>query len=418
MDVTSKIRTTPAQRGSYWLTPLRVKIYCAVAIFISFGWLIKLGIHYYVLHDVPMLFFASDFAVFWSAARVAFEHGGAAVFSHDLMRAVEMSVRPYGDYSPWPYPPTFLLVVFPLGFLPFNLALTAFFTFGAAAYVAFIRRIAKPFDAIAFLPIVAFPGLFFVVLYGQNSLITAALCAAALMFLPHRPVLAGAFIALLGIKPQLGILVPLVLISGCHWRALASAIAFSLLFWGAAILAFGTETLFAFYRAASAFQSVWVAGNANMWPLMPTVYGVLRICGVSYITAYALHVTAALFVVSGVTWFWSRPARYTLKAAAFVCGTLFIQPYMGFYDLVWLAIVIAFLAVDMHEHGARPAEHALLVVTWLMPLQAFAALRFPMVLQWTPAVLIMLLAVIIRRYLRTTGQASVACRQQASQTRC
>lgn len=410
MNVTSKVRTTPAQGGVYWLTPLRVKIYCALAIFISLGWLIKLGIHYYVLHDAPMLFFASDFAVFWSAARVAFEHGGAAVFSPDLMHTVEMSVRSHDDYSPWPYPPTFLLVIFPLGFLPFNLALTAFFTFSAAAYVAFIRRIAEPFDAIAFLPIVAFPGLFFVVLYGQNSLITAAFCAAALMFLPHRPVLAGAFIALLGIKPQLGILVPLFLICGRHWRALASAVAFSLLFWGGAILAFGTETLFAFYRAASAFHDAWVAGNANMWPLMPTVYGVLRICGVSSVTAYALHVMAALFVVGGVTWFWSRPARYTLKAAAFVCGTLFIQPYMGFYDLAWLAIVIAFLAVDMREHGARPAEHTLLVVTWLMPLQAFAALRFPAVLQWTPAVLILLLAIILGRHLRAAGQTSVARR--------
>ncbi|MEN3967599.1 glycosyltransferase family 87 protein, partial [Mammaliicoccus sciuri] len=77
------------------------------------------------------------------------------------------------------------------------------------------------------IPALAFPGVWVTLVTGQNSLFTAAAAGAALVLLRRSPVAAGACIAMLCIKPQLGILFPLYLLCERQWRTLASAAFFS-----------------------------------------------------------------------------------------------------------------------------------------------------------------------------------------------
>jgi hypothetical protein len=65
-----------------------------------------------------------------------------------------------------------------------------------------------------------------------------------------------------------------------------------------------------------------------------------------------------------------------------------------FFDLAWLALPIAFLAVDMNKKGSLRCEIALLIAAWFMPAQALAARWFPFVGQWPPAVLLVVLVVL------------------------
>jgi hypothetical protein len=145
--------------------------------------------------------FGIDFSVYWSAAAVALTHGPAAVFNQDLMMAVESTVRSgklfAGTSGPWLYPPTFLLFLLPLGLVSLNVALAAFSFVGAAAYLRSIWGIVHRAGALALVPVVAFPGFWLALCYGQNSLLTAAMAAAALVLLPTRPILAGVFVGLL-----------------------------------------------------------------------------------------------------------------------------------------------------------------------------------------------------------------------------
>ncbi|WP_245001880.1 hypothetical protein [Cupriavidus pinatubonensis] len=64
--------------------------------------------HFYILkdHSSPMVGF--DFGVFWSAARVAMEHGAAAVFSPQWMLPVEAALG-LDTYAAWPTLPHFCL---------------------------------------------------------------------------------------------------------------------------------------------------------------------------------------------------------------------------------------------------------------------------------------------------------------------
>src|SRR5258706_16321345 len=71
----------------------------------------------------------------------------------------------------------------------------------------------------ALLLALAAPAVFVNAVRGQNGTWTAALCGGGLSLLERRPLLAGGLLGLLIYKPQLGLLIPVALLAGRHWRA-------------------------------------------------------------------------------------------------------------------------------------------------------------------------------------------------------
>ncbi len=67
------------------------------------------------------------------------------------------------------------------------------------------------------------PAAVLCVISGQSSLITAAMLVTIFAWLDRRPVAAGILIGLLTLKPQLGVLFPIMLIASGRWRVFASA---------------------------------------------------------------------------------------------------------------------------------------------------------------------------------------------------
>jgi hypothetical protein len=375
---------------------------CSVVVFaIELSFASSLAWSTFTRSGPPQAGFGIDFSVYWSAAAVALMHGPAAVFDQDLMMAFERTVRSgelfAGTSGPWLYPPTFLIFLLPLGLVPLNLALTAFSLVGTTAYLRSMWAIVRGAGPLPLLPVAAFPGFWVALCYGQNSLLTAAAAAAALVLLPTRPLLAGIFIGLLSVKPQLGLVFPLALICARQWRCFASAAAWSLLLWCVSAVALGTDMLPAWMHTVSWFKHTWIEHNPEIWRGMPTIYAAARRAGASAQWAYGLQAAVAAPACAVTAWLWRGAARHELKAAALCCCTLLVQPYLLYYDLAWLAVPIAFLAVDLYRHRARPFEWGLLVVAWTMPLQSVAATMIQGVEHWTPAVLMLLLGVIVHR---------------------
>ncbi|RDU98594.1 glycosyltransferase family 87 protein [Trinickia dinghuensis] len=354
----------------------------------------------------PQAGFGIDFSVYWSAATVALTHGPAAVFDQDLMMTVERTVRSgklfAGTSGPWLYPPTFLIFLLPLGVMRLYTALTVFSLVGITAYLRSMWGIVRGAGPLAFIPVAAFPGLWLALCYGQNSLLTAAVAAAALALMPTRPLLAGIFIGLLSVKPQLGLVFPLALICSRQWRCFAAAAVCSALLWGVSAAVLGGEMLPAWLHTASWFRHTWIEHNPAIWRGMPTIYASARRAGASVKLGYLLQALVAVPACAVTAWLWSGAARHQLKAAALCCCTLLVQPYLLYYDLAWLAIPIAFIAVDLYRHRARPFEWLLLVVAWVMPLQSVAATMIEGVGHWTPSVLVLLLSLIVYRHKQKT----------------
>ena len=66
--------------------------------------------------------------------------------------------------------------------------------------------------------------------------------------------------------------------------------------------------------------------------------------------AYAVQSALALMLAASLAWLWRSNAAFELKAAALASASLLATPYVLDYDLVVLAVAIAFFA----RHGLRP----------------------------------------------------------------
>lgn len=385
----------------------RLTVYAVVGLVLQVLALVIWGIRFYVLKDwtAPMLGY--DFSVFWSAARVALEHNAAAVFSAQWMQPMEESLRHQVGYSPWPYPPTFLLAVVLFGLLPFGVALVLYFVLGLSAYGAMLARISHNVER-AWLPwLAAFPGVPVALGLGQNSLLTVSAAGAALALLETNAGFAGMCIAILVIKPQFGVLFPLALVCGRQWKALVVAGLCTLAFAGGSVAVFGVEAWRAFAAYLPEFSRIAVEqGGREMWLGMPTVFAISRSLGLSVSAAYVVHGLVAAPAVTVMIFLWAKRARFELRATAFVVATLLMQPYIMFYDLVWLILPIVFLMRDARVQALNRLEWVLLAAVWLAPVQGVLAAYVGHYLQVLPAVLVALLAIVMQRHFASTAAST------------
>jgi hypothetical protein len=106
------------------------------------------------------------------------------------------------------------------------------------------------------------------------------------------------------------------------------------------------------------------------WHKIQSVFSWVRMWGGGVTAAYAVQGAVSLAVAVALAWLWRTSARFALKAAALLIGTLLATPYSLDYDLMLLAPAIAFLAADGLRRGFVPWEKTLLAALWLMPLIA------------------------------------------------
>jgi Glycosyltransferase family 87 len=328
-------------------------------------------------HEAKAPMVGWDFVVFWSAARVALEHGAAMVFSPELLRAMEASVTNWVDVAPWPYPPTFLLAVIPIGWLSFLTALAVFSAVGFTLYALMLARIGRGLDRIHFLFAAAFPGVGVALAAGQNSLITVAAAGGALALLRSNAMLAGACIAALAIKPQFAVLFPLALLCGRQWKAFAAAAVCALSFVAVATFVLGRQAWITFATHLPVFNYLFVENGVHHWAGMPTVFAAARVAGGGSITAaYAAQALVAIPTVAATAYLWLKDARFELRASALIISTLLVQPYFMYYDLAWLAIPIVFLMRDAKVAKLSRLEWVLIGAAWLLPVEVFFVVTF------------------------------------------
>jgi hypothetical protein len=83
--------------------------------------------------------------------------------------------------------------------------------------------------------------------------------------------------------------------------------------------------------------------------------------------AYAAQGALALSLAISIVWLWRSQAAFELKAAALAIASLLATPYMLDYDMVVLAIAIAFLVRHGLKRGFAGYEISLLALAWAAP---------------------------------------------------
>jgi Glycosyltransferase family 87 len=113
----------------------------------------------------------------------------------------------------------------------------------------------------ALVPVLAFPAVFWTLGLGQNAFLTAALFGAGTLYIDRRPITAGLLFGTLCYEPHFGLLIPVALAAGGHWRAFAAAFAAPAALCSSSMMLFGWATWSDFFTAAAASHATYESGR-------------------------------------------------------------------------------------------------------------------------------------------------------------
>ena len=348
-------------RDADWLDGRRVRGYAVIVGIASLGLLIVSWIE-------AMGPQGSDFLAFWGAGRAVLEGVPHAAYDLAWQERVQTSAGFDGWYA-FVNPPPFLFLAAPFAALPYPAAWIAWvvLTYAAWAWVS-----VRAFPRLWPLALV-FPGALIAAGHGQNGFVTGALLVGGVALLDRRPLVAGALLGALIVKPHLALLVPFWLAAGGRWRAFvaaaSSAVGLLVLSW----LAFGTTTMVGYVNSWEASAAIMRSADADFLLRMTTPYSQLRLYGGETL-ATAVAVLLALAMIALVVRGWRRFGQDGMATGALMlAATALASPYLFNYDLPFLVLPILWLVSQALQKGFRPWEKTLLVGLWLAPYATRAA---------------------------------------------
>ena len=299
----------------------------------------------------------SDFVNVWAAGRLALAGHAAAAYdwpTHKLMEETAVG-HAFDGYFGWHYPPTFLFVAAVLSLLPYAAAyaLWAFATFpGLSRRDPRHHRRPRGLSARRRLP------------GGAAQFHRRAERISDRE--PHRRRAGSA-----GRKPDrlpafCSGFSPTSRISGSCFRSRSRPAAIGapssprrsspILMAAASWLAFGSEAWLAFLGNIGHTSQAFLSEGWADWSKLQTAFGLTRTLGGSETLAWIVQAAVSLLAAVSVAIVWRSKAAYDLKAAALGVGVLLATPYLYTYDLVVLAVPIAFLLRLANARGYLPKD--------------------------------------------------------------
>ncbi len=296
----------------------------------------------------------NDFVTIWAAGKMALAGHAAQAYDWAQLKPLDESiVGPVSGYLVWPYPPTFLLAAAVLALLPY---VTAFFVwvFGTfIAYLAIIRAIIG--DRVGYFLAAGFPAVIANALVGQTAFLSAALIGGALVWMDTQPIWSGVLLGLLTYKPHLGLLFPIALAVSGRWRVFVTAGIVAALMAAVSWAVFGSESWVAF---ASGISHSLASDGAADWGKMQTASGLVRALGGGDALAWTTQIGVTVIAAAAIAVIWRSSVAYEIKAAALGVAALLAAPHLLTYDLVILAVPLAFLFRLGRAHGFHQYELA------------------------------------------------------------
>lgn len=339
-----------------------------------------------------------DFLNTWMGGRSVFGDGPAAWFDLRVYNATlrDMLGTNYQELY-WSYPPHLLLFIWPFGVMPYLPAYIAWCAIGIALYLL-ASSAAIPRERLTFLAIA--PSVGVCAFFGQNGFYTAALLIGGLLSLDRRPVLAGVLFGILTIKPQIGLLLPVVLLLERRWLTIASAVATAAALVVVTAMLFGWSIWIEFWQKVVP-QQQWLTehGGGPLFAMVSSVFFGMRLVGLPLGIDWAVQWFASALTLGALAWtYWTRrdPA---LSLAFFVTATFLFTPYILNYDMVVLGFVVALL---LGRADNTTGDRWLLLAVWWLPVTMMLASigKIPL----APIVLIAFAARLVWRLARNDGR--------------
>jgi alpha-1,2-mannosyltransferase len=307
----------------------------------------------------------SDFSSFWTASKFVLAGNAADAYQPIQHHAAQTLL--FGkevDYFAWFYPPTALLIVAPLGLLPYLPSLFLWLAVTGAAYVAailtFIPRTA------AIVPIVGFPAALLNISHGQNAFLSTTIVGAGLLMSEDRPALSGFILGFLCYKPQFAPMLVIIVLATLNWEmalgatlsVVAQAVTVNLLF--------GSDIWTHFQSIIPLTRAALEQGMVGFGKMQST-FSAVRLFGGGISLAYSAQAAVTIATASLLWMIWRGEASLQLRAGATGAAMLLSTPFVLDYDLVLLALPIAALTAEGLKTGFKPYEKSVLATAWILP---------------------------------------------------
>jgi hypothetical protein len=329
-----------------------------------------IGLVFYLLSLDAQNGFGGDFICFWRAGQRAHAGDFAAIYDPAGWRRALQTGAPKLTW--FVYPPFSLFGLQFLGRLPYAAAVTWWSLVPLPFYVGLVLALARRSDAasrslrprqgaglgwLGALTLVAMTSAFLAanLLCGQTGTILAVFLLAAAYFWPDRPLVAGVFIGLMAVKPQLGLLIPFALVGAGQWRAIVSATVTVATLVIASLAVTGAGLWTDYLRMTQIFGHFIGLGHGQFDGLAIGPYVSLLAAGVPITAATAVQAIVTLAVIVGIVVVFlprtdaepggPRQIRLDLQLGILAAGSLLATPYALSYDTPRLALAVIPLLV-------------------------------------------------------------------------
>jgi hypothetical protein len=295
--------------------------------------------------DATSLVVGRDFLNFWMYGREAWLAEPSRFYDpliyNDMLTAF---LGPNYPGQNWSYPPSIMLIAAPFGRLSYFAALSIWTALGLGIFVWIARQ--RIGDRQLLLPILLSPAAIFCLMSGQSSFLTTAMLLTIVCCLDRRPLLAGILIGLLTLKPQVGLLFPVLLAASGRWRVFAVAAGTTVVVIGLTAALFGPQVWIDFVLKGIPVQNLVLVDPERVGtPFYPTIFMNVRGADASYAIAMAVQACFSAFAVGAVFYAYRfrRNADPRLLSALFFACTICGVPYLLSYDTLALTCLAVML---------------------------------------------------------------------------
>jgi len=208
------------------------------------------------------------------------------------------------------------------------------------------------------------------------------LFGGGLGLLDRRPLFAGSLLGLLIYKPHLGILIPVALVAGRRWQACFAAVATATDLIALCLIWLGPEIFTDYLHQIAWLRHIILEDGTGVWHRMLSVFVAARRLGADVQTAYVVQAIVGALAALAVAVLWFRDTPFGVRNAVLVLGTCLATPYLQDYDMVFGALVVAWLwqRKDFQSRQELPPFVAsaliLLVPLFAAPLAKLTGLDF------------------------------------------
>lgn len=292
-----------------------------------------------------------DFNAFYGASTQVNERDFDTLYDFERFRASAPAVQALA----WLYPPTMLLLIEPLAALPYPVAKLGWMLATIAAFVLACVRLGLRSGGAVALVLTSAPVLFTLAIVQASAFFLLPL-VVAMTEAHRRPVTAGLCAALLTVKPQYGVVLPIFLLAIGARRAFAVAACGTIAFVALSLMRYGVPAWQAYLTDGMAWGRDLATGGYNYFSM--TLYQPLAIWGAGGVSdAVQGAIVAFTWVCVAAT---ARFASPRLALGVALLGTAASAPYFNVYD--GAVAVLGLLVVAGCAEAGRVPRAALLTL--------------------------------------------------------